>query len=494
MVRDIGAGTQPGNTISLARLRAGCHGARCLFVFNDAIPHNFRLFSLSPVRLAGNLELGMALLAFGINHKTASVDLRERAAFTPEALVPALRAASQAAGLQELAILSTCNRTEFYGAAEQSATQVRQRMLEWIARERGLAAEQLDPVWYCHEGGEAVRHAMRVAAGLDSMILGEPQIFGQMKSAYHVAAEAGTLGHHLEQLFQETFAAAKQVRSETAIGASPVSIGYAAVNLARQVFESLARTPVLLIGAGEMNTLVARHLREQGVSDLVVINRTLSRAQALADEVGAAVLPWSALPEALARADMVVSCTASAMPVVSAAMVRHAMASRRHRPLLLIDIAVPRDIEPAVAALDDVFLYSVDDLQTVVDASWRQRQVAAEAAEQLVDQRVARFDAGRRVQQEAGELIRRFRAQALALADAEQAQALARLRRGVPVEDVLARFQHNLLNKWLHAPTVSLRELAAADDAEALQALARQLGVDTGAEDASRRSSRRTRS
>lgn len=427
----------------------------------------------------------MGLLAFGINHKTATVALRERAAFTPDALAPALRDAVSRAGLSELAILSTCNRTEFYGAADAEAAET---LLHWLSEMRQIPVEELRSVWYCHANDEAVRHAMRVAAGLDSMILGEPQIFGQMKSAYSEAAAAGTLGPELERLFQSTFAAAKQVRTQTAIGASPVSIGFAAVTLARQVFESLTDTPVLLVGAGEMNTLVARHLREHGVSELVIVNRTPARAEALAQDVGGTALPWSALGEALTRADMVVSCTASADAVITAEAVRAALRRRRHRPLLLIDIAVPRDIDPAVAGLEDVFLYTVDDLQSVVDAGWRNRQVAAEQADALIAERVRQFGSRQRIQQDAAALIRGLRGHYQKLADAERERALSALRQGGDADVVLARLQHNLLNKLLHAPVVALRELAAAGDAEAMAVLAARLGVppaDAGDDSAS---------
>lgn len=422
----------------------------------------------------------MALLAFGINHRTAAVALRERAAITPDALTASLREARDQAGLQELAILSTCNRTEFYGAATPDAAEA---MLAWLARSRGIAIEELRQVWYCHADDDAVRHAMRVAAGLDSMILGEPQIFGQMKSAYSEASAAGTLGPELERLFQGTFAAVKQVRTQTSIGASPVSIGFAAVTLARQVFESLADTPVLLVGAGEMNSLVARHLREQGVTDLMIVNRTLARAEALAQEVGGEALPWSLLGDALIRADMVVSCTASAELVITRDAVRAALGRRRHRPLLLIDIAVPRDIDPAAAELDDTFLYTVDDLQSVVDAGWRQRQAAAAEAEQLINERVRRFGAQQRIQQDAAALIRTLRSQSQRIADAEQAKALDQLRQGVDPAQVLARFQHNLMNKWLHAPTVGLRALAAGNDEATLTQAAMLLGLPVASSD-----------
>jgi len=241
----------------------------------------------------------MGLLAFGINHKSASVALRERVSFAPDVLPSALMAACQATGLRELALISTCNRTEFYAASEApEATAV--ALLDWLAKHQQLPNPELSAVAYHFTAEKAVQHAMRVAAGLDSMILGEPQILGQMKQAHRDAMAAGTLGPELERLFQKTFAAAKQVRTETAIGVSPVSIGFAAVNLAKQVFESLQDTRVLLVGAGEMNTLVARHLREQGVTELLLVNRTLANAEALAQSVQGQALPWSSLDAALA--------------------------------------------------------------------------------------------------------------------------------------------------------------------------------------------------
>lgn len=411
----------------------------------------------------------MGLLAFGINHRTASVALRERAVFTQAQLTAALVAVRAQAGFSEVAILSTCNRTEFYGAAEAEAGE---RLLVWLAAEVGVCVDELRAVCYRYEGPEAVRHAMRVASGLDSMILGEPQILGQMKAAYGDALSVGAIGPDLERLFQRTFEAAKQVRSETAIGASPVSIGFAAVTLARQVFESLTDAPVLLVGAGEMNALVARHLREQGVGELMICNRTLARAEALAADVDGEALPWSLLDEALVRADMVVSCTGATAPVISREAVQAALRRRRHRPLLLIDIAVPRDIAPAAADFEDVFLYTVDDLQGVVDAGWRNRQAAAEQAEQVIARRVQDYQVQQRIREDAGGLIRELRARATQVADAERERALAALRQGGDPAIVMARFQHNLLNKWLHLPSVGLRELAAAGEDDLVRRLA----------------------
>jgi len=419
----------------------------------------------------------MGLLAFGINHKSASVALRERVSFAPEVLPSALMAACQATGLRELALISTCNRTEFY-AASDAPEAAAVALLDWLAKHQQLPSPELSAVAYNFTAEKAVQHAMRVAAGLDSMILGEPQILGQMKQAHRDAMAAGTLGPELERLFQKTFAAAKQVRTETAIGVSPVSIGFAAVNLAKQVFESLQDTRVLLVGAGEMNTLVARHLREQGVTELLLVNRTLANAEALAQSVQGQALPWSSLDSALARADMVVSCTASTQAVITRELVVQALKRRRHRPLLLIDIAVPRDVAPEVAELEDVYLYTVDDLQGVVDAGWRERQRAAEVAEVLISEHVKAFAVQQRILQDGAHWIRRLRQQAASVADIEREKALDALRKGGDAEVVLARLQHNLMNKWLHAPTVALRQLASEDNAQQLPVALRVMGLN----------------
>jgi len=425
----------------------------------------------------------MGLLAFGINHKSASVALRERVSFAPDALTPALTMACQATGLRELALISTCNRTEFYAAAD-TPEQAASALLNWLAEYQQLAPSELAAVAYRFAEDGAVRHAMRVASGLDSMILGEPQILGQMKQAHRDAQAAGTLGPELERLFQKTFAAAKAVRTETAIGVSPVSIGFAAVNLAKQVFESLQSTPVLLVGAGEMNSLVAKHLREQGVTELLIVNRTQANAEALAQSVQGKVLPWSELGQALELADMVVSCTASAQPVITRDQVVQALKRRRHRPLLLIDIAVPRDIAPDVAELEDVYLYTVDDLQHVVDAGFRERQRAAESADVLISQHVHDYFAQQRILQDGAHWIRRLRQNALNVADREREKALDALRKGGDPEVVLARLQHNLMNKWLHAPTVAFRQLASENNAQELPIALRVMGLDADGESA----------
>ncbi len=305
----------------------------------------------------------MAFLALGINHKTASVDVRERVAFTPEQLVEALQQLCRLTDSREAAILSTCNRSELYIEQDHLSADI---VLRWLADYHHLSLDELRACAYVHEDDAAVRHMMRVASGLDSLVLGEPQILGQMKSAYAVAREAGTIGPLLGRLFQATFNAAKQVRTDTAIGENPVSVAFAAVSLAKQIFSDLQRSQALLIGAGETITLVARHLHELGVKRIVVANRTLERASILAEQFGAHAVLLSDIPAELVRSDIVISSTASQLPILGKGAVESALKLRKHKPIFMVDIAVPRDIEPEVGELDDVYLYSVDDLHEVV--------------------------------------------------------------------------------------------------------------------------------
>ena len=306
----------------------------------------------------------MAFLALGINHKTASVAVRERVAFTPEKLVEALRELCRLTPSREAAILSTCNRSELY--LEQDALAV-DEVLAWLADFHPLNVAELRDCAYVHADEAAVRHMMRVACGLDSLVLGEPQILGQMKSAYAVAREAGTVGPLLGRLFQATFSTAKTVRTDTAIGENPVSVAFAAVSLAKQIFADLHRSQALLIGAGETITLVARHLYEQGVKRIVVANRTLERASQLAEQFGAHAVLLSEIPNELVNSDIVISSTASQLPILGKGAVERALKQRRYKPIFMVDIAVPRDIEPEVGNLDDVYLYTVDDLHEVID-------------------------------------------------------------------------------------------------------------------------------
>lgn len=412
----------------------------------------------------------MAFLALGINHKTASVDIRERVAFTPEQMVEALQQLCSVTPSSEAAILSTCNRSELY--LHQDCLQV-DRVLQWLADYHRLSLDELRQCAYVHADEQAVRHMMRVASGLDSLVLGEPQILGQMKSAYAVAREAGTIGPLLGRLFQATFSTAKTVRTDTAIGENPVSVAFAAVSLAKQIFSRLENSQALLIGAGETITLVARHLHEQGVKRIVVANRTLERARTLADELGARAVLLSEIPDELVHSDIVISSTASQLPILGKGAVERALKLRKHKPMFMVDIAVPRDIEPQVGELEDVYLYTVDDLHEVVEENLKSRQGAARAAEDLVSLGADEFMARLR-ELAAVDVLKAYRQQAERLRDEELAKAQRLLQNGGSAEDVLAQLARGLTNKLLHAPSVQLKRLSADGRLDAL-AVAQEL-------------------
>lgn len=418
----------------------------------------------------------MAFIALGINHKTASVDVRERVAFSPDQLVDALRELCRKAGAREAAILSTCNRSELYLEMEPAQQQA---VLDWLADYHGLKLADLQGCSYSHINDEAVRHMMRVACGLDSLVLGEPQILGQIKTSYSVAREAGTLGPLLGRLFQATFSTAKTVRTDTAIGENPVSVAFAAVSLARQIFSDLSQSRALLIGAGETITLVARHLHEQGVKKIVVANRTLERAALLTEEFGAEAIVLSDIPDALVDSDIVISSTASQLPILGKGAVERALKLRKHKPVFMVDIAVPRDIEPQVGELEDVYLYTVDDLQEVVAENLKSRQGAAQAAEELVLQGTANFMQRLR-ELEAVDVLRAFRKQGEELSAEELQKALRALANGTPAEDVLAQLARGLTNKLLHTPSVQLKRLSADGRHDALAVAQELFGLNSG--------------
>jgi glutamyl-tRNA reductase len=399
----------------------------------------------------------MALLALGINHKTAPVEVRERVAFAPEQIGEAMSGVRQQAGLQEVAILSTCNRTELYCAADLDDTRA---VLEWIGDYHGLDPDELAKCSYIYRDEEAVRHMMRVACGLDSLVLGEPQILGQLKSAFTQSQQAGMLGAELGRLFRHTFSIAKQVRTETAIGQNPVSVAYAAVSLAQHIFADLGESHALLIGAGETIELVARHLKQAGVRSITVANRTLTRARALADEVCGEAIELSAMPDALAQADILISSTASQLPILGKGAVETALKKRKHRPMFMVDIAVPRDIEPQVAELDDVYLYTVDDLTEVIEENQRSRESAAADAEAIIEAGARDF-LGRLRELQAVDTLTALRAQGQAIADAELDKALRQLQRGGDPERLLRQLARGITNKMLHQPTVQLRKASA---------------------------------
>lgn len=417
----------------------------------------------------------MTLLALGINHNTAPVDIRERVAFTPEILTRALKAACDSLAIEEVAILSTCNRTEVYTWGEVAA----EELLRWLGGFHELKSEQLEPYHYLLEGGDAVEHMMRVAAGLDSLVLGEPQILGQMKTAYAGATDAGTVGRGLHYGFQQVFNIAKRVRSETEIGANPVSVAFAAVSLAQQIFSDLKEDTALLIGAGETIELVARHLRNNGIKNLLVANRTLARAEVLANELDGEAILLSDLPEHLSRADIVISSTASQLPLLGKGAVESALRRRKHKPMFMVDIAVPRDIEAEVDELDDVYLYTVDDLRAVIDENRKSRESEAKKAELIVAEGVAQYQTEMRALQ-AVSTIRAYRQQAEGLRDQELQKALRALDAGGDANQVVTQLARTLTNKLIHNPTTKLKQASADGRLELIDISHELLGIELG--------------
>lgn len=399
----------------------------------------------------------MSLFAFGINHTTASVDIREKLAFGPSQIEPALRDAVGHDGVNEIAILSTCNRTEIYCNSDGDVS----ALVSWLAKLKGVAAEELVNLQYLHCDEEAARHMMRVASGLDSLVLGEPQILGQMKSSYAIAKQSGVLGGILHATFQQVFSVAKRVRSETAIGENPVSVAYAAVSLAQQIFSDLKQDVALLIGAGETVELVARHLKEQGIRKLIVANRTLKNAMVLAEKFNAEAILLADIPERLHQADIVISSTASQLPLLGKGAVERALRRRKHKPMFMVDIAVPRDIEPEVGQLDDVFLYTVDDLKEVIDENKRSRAEAAEIAHQIIEEGVRYFVREQR-SNTAVATIKSFRQSMELMREQELEKSIKALKSGADPEAVLIQLARNLNNKYMHMPTAQAK-LAAAE-------------------------------
>jgi len=412
----------------------------------------------------------VTLFAFGINHKTAPVEIREKVAFAPEKIQAALKELTHTADIHEAAIVSTCNRTELYcGVDSDNGIAI----INWFRQYHNLDASDIDPYIYTHADIEAVQHILRVASGLDSLVLGEPQILGQIKDAYTTASEAGTIGRQLNRLFQHTFSVAKQVRTDTAIGASPVSVAFAAVNLAKQIFANLSEHTALLIGAGDTIELVARHLKEQGVKKIIVANRTVERAQVLAEQFNGEAIALADMPERLVEADIIISSTASQLPILGKGAVERALKERKHRPMFMVDIAVPRDIEPEVNSLDDVYLYTVDDLQEVIEEGRQSREEAAQQAEEIIEQQVEHFMGWLR-SLDAVDTICAVREQAEEVRDEVLQNAQRQLAAGKDPEQVINELARTLTNKLVHEPSVQISR-AAYDGREDILDTAREL-------------------
>lgn len=399
----------------------------------------------------------MSLIALGINHKTASLAVREKVAFADHELGEIMAELAEALHQSEVAVLSTCNRVEFYVSSDQQTPeQLREQLLHWLQVKKQLQ-EDLHSAIYCHDEDKAVLHLMRVASGLDSMVLGEPQILGQLKASYQKARRAGTINQVMERLFQKTFSAAKRVRHETDIGTNPVSVAYAAVSLAKHVFADFSKLTVMYVGAGETIELAARHLQQQGVGKMIMANRTLANAQKLAKEFNGKAIGLEAIPHYLSQADIVISSTGSMLPIIGKGMVEQAIKERRRRSMFMVDLAVPRDIESSVGKLDDVYLYTVDDLEGVIQENMQARQQAAEEAEHILrdfSEEFRQWQQGRQKHDTVRELQQKYSD----IANNELQRAKAQLANDGDAEQVLEQLTHRLTKKFLHQPLVWLRK------------------------------------
>lgn len=417
----------------------------------------------------------MALLTVGLNHKTAPIHIRERVAFTAERLPDVLHDLLSQPLVNEVAILSTCNRTELLCCLEKADSTI---IIDWFRKYHNLSIEEVEPYLYIHPDQDAVRHVLRVASGLDSMILGEPQILGQIKEAYSAAKASGTIGKLLSRLFQHTFSVAKQVRTDTAIGASSVSIAFATVSLAKQIFSDLSEHTAMLIGAGETIELAARHLQQNKIKHMIIANRTLARAETLVREFNGAAITLSEIPSYLADADIVISSTASPLPILGKGAVESAIKARKHKPILMVDIAVPRDIEAEVGTLDDIYLYTVDDMKEIIDEGLRSRQQAALQAEEIIDAQVHYF-MGWLQSLDAIGTVRDYRNQMNQIRDAELNHAQSQLANGIDPQIVMAELARALTNKLIHHPSVQIRRAGFENRQEWLNTARELLGLES---------------
>ena len=404
----------------------------------------------------------MSFFVLGVNHQTASVELRERIAFNPERLKVLLAAQSKHSMLNDMVVVSTCNRTEVYAMVESA-----DMLLDWLATTNAIDVNQLSNHVYRYENSDAISHLMRVSSGLDSLMLGEPQIMGQVKTALSLAKESTVVSAALNKIFEYAFYAAKRVRSETAVGSHAVSMGYAVAQLALQVFSQPEKLTVMMVAAGEMNNLVAKHLAEMGVAKILICNRGRERAELLAQEIAhrveVEIIPFSDLAAHLHRADVISSCTGSLHQVIGYDEVKRALKQRRYQQMLMVDLAVPRDIDAKVEQLDGVYLYGVDDLQSVIEDNLAQRRQAAVEAEVMVSQLVTQLLTQQKAQ-DAAEVITHYREQGEMLAQQELELALAQLQGNENVAQVLADFSHRLTQKLLHPTSVLIRQAAQDDD------------------------------
>ena len=415
----------------------------------------------------------MPLRILGLNHNTASVEIREQVVFSGQEIGRALTRVRDIEGVDEAVLLSTCNRTEFYVMSDDGG---QRRLNDWLHDERNLDPSFAQSIFSMQQD-DAIRHIFRVACGLDSMVLGEPQILGQLKDAYREAQQSGTVGKQLSRLFQHTFSVAKKVRTDTKIGSSPVSVAYAAVSLAQQFFADFSRHTALLVGAGVTVELLARHLESHNIGRLFVANRDVERAGNLAHRFGGFALPLSELDGTLQEADILISSTASPEPVITLDQVKSALKARRRRPMFAVDIAVPRDIDAAVGKLDDVYLYTIDDLDRVILEGQNNREAAAVDANRILDEEIGRYLTIERAKR-AAPLITTLRDQAESMRGEVLAQARRRLGQGADSNEVLEYATSALMKKLLHNPSVRIREASEAADEKTIEAARALFGVD----------------
>ncbi len=415
----------------------------------------------------------MPLQILGLNHNTAPVEIREQVVFSGDGIARALTSISALSGVDEAVLLSTCNRTEFFVMADEAGSR---KLREWLHDEHNL-----DPSFgetlFALDDDAAIRHIFRVACGLDSMILGEPQILGQLKDAFRIAQKASTLGPHLDRLMQHTFAVAKKIRTDTEIGVSPVSVASAAVNLANQFFSGFSKHTALLVGAGTTVELLAKHLSSRDIGRLFVANRDVDRARRLAGQFGGFALPLSEIAGTLPEADILISSTASPNPVVRLDDMRAAVKARKRKPIFAVDIAVPRDIDDGVGDLEDVYLYTIDDLDRVIQQGQGQREAAAVEADKLLDDEIRRYLSIERSKQ-AVPIIAALREQGEAVRDEVNAQAQRRIARGESADDAIEYATAALMKKLLHNPSVALRRAGEESDERLIDAARALFNLD----------------
>ncbi len=414
----------------------------------------------------------MPLKVLGLNHNTAPVEIREQVVFSGNELTAALDDVRRLPGVDEAVLLSTCNRTEFYVSGDDA---IGDRIADWLRSARALDGSVNDALFQKRDD-DAIRHLFRVACGLDSMVLGEPQILGQLKDAYREAQNAGAAGRHLNEVFQHSFSAAKKVRTDTDIGSSPVSVAFAAVDLARQFFANFEKRTALLLGAGVTIELVAKHLKAKDIGQIFVANRSIDRARGLAAQFGGYALPLSEIGGTLPQADILISSTASPDHVITVEHMQQAIKARKRRPIFAVDIAVPRDIEPAVSELNDVYLYSIDDLDKVILEGMGNREAAAIDANKILDDEISRYLQMQRAKLVAP-VITLLREQAESIRGSVMMQAEKRLAQGVDSREIIEYATAAVMKKLLHTPSVRLREAGEMSDEELVEAARKLFGL-----------------